>query len=79
MARNDLELWRVTDHEGLAIPRRVECGRMPPVDELAPGDYVLCDAGGNLLTISVRDDTENRPETIERRLLAEEGVSDPPF
>lgn len=55
-----LELWSVTDNEGLCAPRKVEEGRMPPVNKLAPGEYVLCDAGGNLMGIVVRDLSDER-------------------
>lgn len=51
----DLELWKVKDHEGLAVVKKVAQGRLPRVDRLSPGEYVVCDETGNLLRVSVRE------------------------
>lgn len=55
-----LELWKINEHEGLAAVRKVAeshppLGHVRDVSYLTPGTYMLCDASGNRLKITVED------------------------
>lgn len=51
-----LELWKVNRHEGLASARMISEGVvLPPVNDLSPGTYFVCDASGNRAKVTIED------------------------